>query len=67
MLTKYKAEQNAQEKLKLLRGLASTDNLDTLKKLLELAKKEDVVRSQDYFTLLTYISGTSCPCAAVIY
>ncbi len=57
MLEKYKSEQNAQEKLKLLQGLASAESEEILKHLLELAKNEDVVRSQDYFTLLTFMCG----------
>ncbi len=58
LLERYKSEQNAQEKLKILRGLASTEEPDILKHILKLAKDEDVVRSQDYFTLLTFMSGS---------
>ena len=60
MLKQYRAEQNAQEKLKLLQGLASTKQEDILRELLELGKDETVVRSQDYFTLLTMITCESC-------
>ena len=56
MLDKYKVESNAQEKLKLLRGLTSIGEPWILSHLLELAKDETIIRSQDYFTLLTYMS-----------
>ena len=56
MLNKYKVESNAQEKLKLLRGLTSIGEPWILSHLLELAKDETIIRSQDYFTLLTYMS-----------
>ena len=56
MLDKYKVESNAQEKLKLLRGLTCIGEPWILSHLLELAKDETIIRSQDYFTLLTYMS-----------
>lgn len=52
----YLNEENAQEKLKLLRGLASIQEPWILYKLMDLAKDETKIRSQDYFTLLTYVS-----------
>ncbi|GLV31099.1 uncharacterized protein CBL_12173 [Carabus blaptoides fortunei] len=62
---KYMKENDAQEKLKLLRGLASTNNLNLLNTLLERAQNENVVRSQDYFTCLQYISGNQVGTALV--
>ena len=56
MLDRYIDEGNAQEKLKLLRGLTSVSAPWILADLLEMAKNDSVVRSQDYFTLLTYMS-----------
>ena len=56
MLELYKAENNAQEKLKLLRGLCSSSQPWVLSHLLDLAWDEQIVRRQDYFTLLTYMS-----------
>ena len=56
MLNKYVTESNAQEKLKLLRGLTSIGQPWILNDLLEMARNESVIRNQDYFTLLTYMS-----------
>lgn len=58
MLGLYKRESNAQEKLKLLRGLASITKPWILSHLIDLAVEDDgtVFRSQDFFTLLTYMS-----------
>ena len=56
MLDKYMTESNAQEKLKLLRGLTAISEPWILSYLLQLAKDETIIRSQDYFTLLNYLS-----------
>ena len=56
MLDLYKVENNAQEKLKLLRGLCSSGQPWILSHLLDLAWDESIVRRQDYFTLITYMS-----------
>jgi len=56
MLDLYKVENNAQEKLKLLRGLCSSGQPWILSHLLDLAWDEAIVRRQDYFTLITYMS-----------
>ncbi|CAG9823833.1 unnamed protein product [Phaedon cochleariae] len=56
LLEIYKQESDANEKLKLMRGLASTENVTILTGLIDLAKDENVVRGQDYFTVLQYIS-----------
>jgi len=57
-MTRYKEESNAQEKIKLLKGLASTRREDLLCELMQVhAKDEATVRSQDFFTLLAFISS----------
>lgn len=56
LLEIYKNENDANEKLKLIYGLAYVNNVTLLSRLLELAKDESVVRGQDYFTVLQYIS-----------
>uniref|UniRef100_A0AAQ5XWL0 Aminopeptidase n=1 Tax=Amphiprion ocellaris TaxID=80972 RepID=A0AAQ5XWL0_AMPOC len=56
MFQRYKNASLAQEKDKLLYGLASVENLELLYKLLEATKDESVVRSQDLFTLVRYVS-----------
>lgn len=59
MLQLYKNESNAQEKTKLLRGLTSISEPWILSHLIDLAMNDDagtVFRSQDFFTLLTYMS-----------
>ena len=44
------------QKVKLMRGLASIQVPWILGHLLEVARNSSVIRSQDYFTLLTYIA-----------
>ena len=56
MFDKYMAEQNAQEKLKLMRGLTCSTDAWILYQFIQMAKDISIVREQDYFTLLTYIS-----------
>ncbi|XP_018321790.1 glutamyl aminopeptidase isoform X2 [Agrilus planipennis] len=58
-------ELDAGEKLRLMSGLASIKETWLLKKLLVLAEDETYVRSQDYFTLLSYISSNSVGTALV--
>ncbi|KAM9707550.1 LOW QUALITY PROTEIN: glutamyl aminopeptidase [Menidia menidia] len=53
---RYKDSTLAQEKDKLLYGLASVDDVDLLYRLLEATKDETVVRSQDLFTVVRYVS-----------
>ena len=53
---RYLAEGNAQEKRKLLYGLCSIKEPWILNRLMNLAKNETNVRSQDYFTVLSYIN-----------
>ncbi|XP_067278034.1 glutamyl aminopeptidase [Pseudorasbora parva] len=56
MFQKYLSASLAQEKDKLLYGLASVENITLLHRLLEAAKNESIVRSQDVFTLVQYVS-----------
>ncbi|KAK1893768.1 Glutamyl aminopeptidase [Dissostichus eleginoides] len=56
MFNKYTETTLAQEKDKLLYGLASVENVELLYKLLEATKDENVVRSQDLFTVVRYVS-----------
>uniref|UniRef100_A0A8C9RVT5 Aminopeptidase n=1 Tax=Scleropages formosus TaxID=113540 RepID=A0A8C9RVT5_SCLFO len=57
MFDHYQKATLAQEKDKLLYGLASVENVSLLNRLLEAAKDEQVVRSQDVFTLIRYVSA----------
>ncbi|XP_045917883.1 glutamyl aminopeptidase isoform X2 [Micropterus dolomieu] len=57
MFQRYKDTSLAQEKDKLLYGLASVENVALLSKLLEATKNESVVRSQDLFTVVRYVSS----------
>lgn len=56
MFQKYLSATLAQEKDKLLYGLASVEDITLLNRLLEAAKNESIVRSQDVFTLVRYVS-----------
>ncbi|XP_057714581.1 glutamyl aminopeptidase [Corythoichthys intestinalis] len=56
MFERYKNTGLAQEKDKLLYGLASVQDIKLLWRLLEASKDESVVRSQDLFTLVRYVS-----------
>ncbi|XP_013869155.1 glutamyl aminopeptidase isoform X2 [Austrofundulus limnaeus] len=56
MFQRYKNSTLAQEKDKLLHGLASVEDVCLLSKLLEATKDESVVRSQDLFTVVRYVS-----------
>jgi glutamyl aminopeptidase len=57
VLLRFQAETNAQEKRKLLYGLAQVREPWVLHRFLRLAGNETVVRRQDYFTALSYIAG----------
>ncbi|XP_076253121.1 glutamyl aminopeptidase-like isoform X3 [Rhynchophorus ferrugineus] len=59
LLEVYKAETDASEKVKLVNGLANVKNVSLLERLIELAKDVTIVRSQDYFTVLSYISANT--------
>ncbi|ROK15851.1 Glutamyl aminopeptidase [Anabarilius grahami] len=56
MFQRYLSASLAQEKDKLLYGLASVENVNLLHRLLEATKNESIVRSQDVFTLVQYVS-----------
>ncbi|KAM9842326.1 glutamyl aminopeptidase [Aulostomus maculatus] len=56
MFGRYRKTSLAQEKDKLLYGLASVENVDLLHRLLEATKDEAVIRSQDLFTVVRYVS-----------
>uniref|UniRef100_A0AAY4C819 Aminopeptidase n=1 Tax=Denticeps clupeoides TaxID=299321 RepID=A0AAY4C819_9TELE len=56
MFQRYQAATLAQEKDKLLYGLASVEDISLLNRLLEACKDESVVRSQDLFTVVRYVS-----------
>ncbi|XP_051946265.1 LOW QUALITY PROTEIN: aminopeptidase A-like [Xyrauchen texanus] len=56
MFQRYIYATLAQEKDKLLYGLASVEDITLLYRLLEAAKNESIVRSQDVFTLVQYVS-----------
>ncbi|XP_053392901.1 glutamyl aminopeptidase-like [Mercenaria mercenaria] len=53
---KYKAESVPQERSKLMSALAQTPSISLLMRYIDFAKDESNVRSQDYFTVLTYIA-----------
>ena len=57
MLERYLKETNAQEKRKLLYGLAQIREPWVLHRFVNLAKNESYVRSQDFFSALSYIAG----------
>ncbi|XP_062851140.1 glutamyl aminopeptidase [Trichomycterus rosablanca] len=56
MFERYLSATLAQEKDKLLYGLASIENVSLLSRLLEASKNESIIRSQDLFTLVRYVS-----------
>ncbi|KAH8312022.1 hypothetical protein KR044_009052 [Drosophila immigrans] len=57
LLEIFKAEADANEKLKLMQGLAGVQDAQLLYRLLELASDESIVRSQDYVTCLQNIAA----------
>ena len=56
LLERFMAETNAQEKKKMLKGLAWANQPWILRQFLGLAKNETIIRSQDYFSTLRYIA-----------
>uniref|UniRef100_A0ABM5GJS6 Aminopeptidase n=1 Tax=Pogona vitticeps TaxID=103695 RepID=A0ABM5GJS6_9SAUR len=56
MFEKYKNTQLAQEKEKLLYGLASVKNITLLDRYIQCVYNTSLIRSQDVFTVLRYIS-----------
>uniref|UniRef100_A0A670YHM1 Aminopeptidase n=1 Tax=Pseudonaja textilis TaxID=8673 RepID=A0A670YHM1_PSETE len=59
MFQKYTTATLAQEKEKLLYGLASVKNITLLNRFLNCIKNTTLIRSQDVFTVLRYISFNS--------
>ncbi|XP_061175207.1 glutamyl aminopeptidase-like [Saccostrea echinata] len=56
MWNKYKTETVPQEQIKLLYGMSKTPTVWLLVRYLEYTKREDMVRSQDFFTVVQYIA-----------
>ncbi|XP_072351999.1 glutamyl aminopeptidase [Scyliorhinus torazame] len=56
MLKKYQETPLAQEKDKLLYGLASVEDVWLLDRLLNYIKDKSIIKNQDVFTVLRYIS-----------
>eukprot|EP00096_Caligus_rogercresseyi_P010039 TRINITY_DN3536_c0_g1_i1.p1 TRINITY_DN3536_c0_g1~~TRINITY_DN3536_c0_g1_i1.p1 ORF type:complete len:884 (-),score=271.03 TRINITY_DN3536_c0_g1_i1:95-2746(-) len=56
LLDLFKSEKNAQRRDILLLGLCSSKSPEILKNFLEISKDEEIVRRQDYFTALSYMS-----------
>ncbi|KAK3888871.1 hypothetical protein Pcinc_007085, partial [Petrolisthes cinctipes] len=56
MLDRYVKENNAQEKIKLAAGLASTKEDWIAQRFLRLAANESIVRGQDYFSALNNLA-----------
>ncbi|XP_056616985.1 glutamyl aminopeptidase [Triplophysa dalaica] len=56
MFERYLNATLAQEKDKLLYGLASVEDVTLLSRLLEATKNESIIRSQDVFTAVQYVS-----------
>ena len=57
MLERYLAETNAQEKRKLLYGLAQVREPWVLHRFVQLAKNETYVRGQDFYSTMSYNAG----------
>nr|XP_023420111.1 glutamyl aminopeptidase [Cavia porcellus] len=55
-LKKYQSTSLAQEKDKLLYGLASVQSVSLLARYLDLLKDPNVIKAQDVFTVIRYIS-----------
>lgn len=58
-LDQYQETSLAQEKEKLLYGLASVRNVTLLSRYLDLLKDSSVIKTQDVFTVIRYISYNS--------
>uniref|UniRef100_A0A8C8ZEN6 Aminopeptidase n=1 Tax=Prolemur simus TaxID=1328070 RepID=A0A8C8ZEN6_PROSS len=58
-LEQYQKTSLAQEKVKLLYGLASVHSVTLLSRYLELLKDTSLIRTQDVFTVIRYISYNS--------
>ncbi|XP_027455517.1 glutamyl aminopeptidase [Zalophus californianus] len=58
-LDQYQKTSLAQEKEKLLYGLASVNNVTLLSRYLDLLKDPNLIKTQDVFTVIRYISYNS--------
>lgn len=58
MWNKYTTETVPQEQVKLLYGLANTKHIWLLNRYFEYAKDSSKVKSQDFFTVISYIAST---------
>ncbi|XP_055484080.1 glutamyl aminopeptidase [Psammomys obesus] len=58
-LAQYQKTSLAQEKEKLLYGLASVRNVSLLARFLEMVKDPNIIKTQDVFTVIRYISYNS--------
>lgn len=58
-LAQYQETSLAQEKEKLLYGLASVKNVTLLSRYLDMLKDPNIIKSQDVFTVIRYISYNS--------
>ncbi|XP_008831927.1 glutamyl aminopeptidase [Nannospalax galili] len=58
-LEQYQKTSLAQEKEKLLYGLASVNDISLLSRYLEMLKNPNIIKSQDVFTVIRYISYNS--------
>ncbi|XP_058405888.1 glutamyl aminopeptidase isoform X1 [Diceros bicornis minor] len=58
-LDQYQKTSLAQEKQKLLYGLASVNNVTLLSRYLDLVKDSSIIKTQDVFTVIRYISYNS--------
>ena len=56
MFERYLEEKNAQEKAKLLYGLAHIKDQVVIERFILLASNQTLIRSQDYFSALSYMS-----------
>nr|XP_009860488.1 glutamyl aminopeptidase [Ciona intestinalis] len=56
MLQRYLVESVATERTNLMRGLTSTEDVTLISRMLEYSKNESIVRTQDFFNWITYIS-----------
>lgn len=62
---RYQAESNVQEKVNLLNSLARVQEPWLLKRYLNYAKDESLIRSQDFFSVLGYIASNPVGSAIV--
>jgi len=59
MFNRFSLEKKADEKLKLIKGLAKIKDKTVLKTFIELSKNETIIRSQDFRSTISAISSTT--------